>query len=1072
MFEDITEKSGIDTRDIWSYGVSIIDINQDRLPDIYLCTGGMKNRDKDVTTNKLYINKGHLTFVEAAEEYGLAVAGESIQATFLDYDLDGDLDMFLMKGGGFEKSAITPFPIVKDGSSRNTDKLFRNDFDNGSGHPYFTDVSNEAGIVLEGFGLGVSVLDINEDGWPDLYVTNDYLSKDHLYVNNRNGTFSDQVDQYFKHVSHFAMGNDVGDINNDGLQDVLTVDMLPEDNYHRKIMFGPNQYHKFYFAVSQGYGYQYMRNTLQLANENGSYSEIGQLAGIEKTEWSWAPLIADFDNDGYQDIVISNGYGKDVTNLDYLKFMQPMLGLSKEERRKKLLDRPAVIVPNFAFKNNRDNTFSKASAEWGFDTPSMSSGMAYADLDVDGDLDLVVNNIDQEAFVYENTAREKSPNASNYIQVRLAGTEKNIEGLGATVIVRSGKLLLSKYLTTVHGFESSVQNIVHFGLGKNSKIDTLSVKWNDRISVIANPGINKIVTVSYEGSSVSSKKPNPSPGKTFLTSSNDIQFRHRENEFNDFLYQPLLQHKLSQNGPGIAVGDVNKDGLEDIFIGGSYRLPGHLMIQDSRGNFKAREFTDDYESEDQGALFFDSEGDGDQDLYVVSGGVEFFEGHQFYQDRLYRNDGRGNFKKDAAALPKIMQSGSCVVAGDYDLDGDLDLFIGGRSVPEKYPMAAFSYLLRNDQGRFTDVTKEVASELQTIGMVTSALWTDFDNDNVPDLLLAGEAMPIKVFKNTKGHFKDVTATSGLNDSDGFWNSLVGGDFDNDGDTDYVAGNLGVNGPMHASVKEPVVISYADFDNNGSIEPLIGYYEGGVSYPIPGLDILASQLPSLKKKILQHKDYATYSMSDLIGITGTRDYKNLYCKVLESSFIRNKGNGKFDLIPLPQQAQLAPVFGLLAEDINADGNLDLLGVGNSYAPEIVYGRFDALQGVTFLGDGNGSFDFVTSTTSGFLVDGDAKAIARIETPRASRLIITQNNDSLKSFLIPNASIRSRVSPLPEEMSAILFLKGSQQRKLELNYGTTYLSQSSRTILVNDAVDSVRLFNRNGKLSRTIRSNLLP
>ena len=507
VFEDLTEKSGIDTKDIWAYGVSIVDINQDGWQDIYLCTGGMKNRDKDVTPNKLYINKGNLTFVESAEEYGLAIRGESIQSTFLDYDRDGDLDMFLMKGGGFEKSAITPFPILKDGSSRNTDRLFRNDFDPASGHPKFTDVSREAGILLEGFGLGVSVLDINVDGWPDVYVTNDYLSKDHLYVNNQNGTFTDKVDEYFKHVSHFAMGNDVGDINNDGRQDIIAVDMLPEDNYHRKIMFGPNQYDKFYFAVSQGYGYQYMRNTLQVANENGSYSEIGQLAGIEKTEWSWAPLIADFDNDGFQDIVISNGYGKDVTNLDYLKFMQPMLGLSKEERKKRLLDRPAVVVPNFAFKNNRDNTFSKVSAEWGFNTPSMSSGMAYVDFDLDGDLDLVVNNIDQEAFIFKNTTREKNPNSSSYINVRLAGTEKNRDGLGATVIVRCGKLLLSKYVTPVHGFESSVENIVHFGLGGNFKIDTIMVKWSDdRISTIANIGVNQIVTMTYADSNVPSQK--------------------------------------------------------------------------------------------------------------------------------------------------------------------------------------------------------------------------------------------------------------------------------------------------------------------------------------------------------------------------------------------------------------------------------------------------------------------------------------------------------------------------------------------------------------------------------------
>ena len=1066
VFEDITDKSGIDTKGIWSYGVSIIDINQDGLQDIYLCTGGMKNRDKDITPNKLYINQGNLKFVESAEKYGLAIPGESIQATFLDYDRDGDLDMFLMKGGGFEKSAITPFPIVNNGSSRNTDRLYRNDVDSVSGHPHFMDVSAQAGILLEGFGLGVSVLDINWDEWPDLYVTNDYLSKDHLYVNNHDGTFTDQVDKYFKHVSHFAMGNDVGDLNNDGRPEIVAVDMLPEDNYHRKVMFGPNQYDKFYFAVSQGYGYQYMRNTLQLANEDGSYSEIGQLAGIDRTDWSWAPLIADFDNDGFQDIVISNGYGKDVTNLDYLKFMQPMMGLTKEERRKALLDRPAVVVPNYAYKNNHDNTFSKVSKEWGFDTPSMSSGMAYADFDLDGDLDLVVNNIDQEAFVFRNTVRERQLAVSNYLKVNLVGPGQNRNGIGATVTLRSGKLLQTKYVTPVHGFESSVENIVHFGLAENSKIDTLSVRWSDgRISKVSNPAINKQLTISHQ-ESLQPETKNPESPKTFLSSANNIKFRHRENDFNDFLYQPLLQHKLSQNGPGIAVGDINNDGLEDMFIGGSYRLPAHLMIQHAQGTFTSKEFTDDHESEDQGALFFDAENDGDQDLYVVSGGVEFYEGHANYQDRLYRNDGKGNLTKDVSALPSMLQSGSCVVAGDYDADGDLDLFVGGRSVPEKYPIASKSYLLRNDRGKFTDVTRELAPDLILVGMVTSALWTDFDNDNAPDLIVAGEAMPIKVLKNTQGQFKDITSTSGLRDSDGFWNSLVSGDFDNDGDIDYVAGNLGVNGPMRASSKEPIVINYADFDNNGSIEPLIGYYEAGINYPIPPLDILTSQLPALKKKILQHKDYAASSMDDIIKITGNKDYRTVYCKVLESSFIKNNGNGKFDLIPLPQQAQIAPVFGWLAEDINADGNLDLLGVGNSYAQEIVYGRYDALKGVTLLGNGKGNFNFVSSVTSGFFVDGDAKGIARLETRNGSRILVTQNNDSLRSYMLGNSGIRSRVNILPHEEHGVLFLKGGSMRKLELNYGSTYLSQSSRSILINDQVDSLKLFNAKGKLSRRL------
>lgn len=1069
VFEDVTGKSGIDTKGIWAYGVSIIDINQDGWQDIYLCTGGMVNRDKDISPNKLYINQGNLTFVESAREYGLDERGESIQAVFFDYDRDEDLDMFLMKGGGFEKSAITPFPIMRDGKSRNTDKLYRNDFDKALGHPRFTDVSKAAGILLEGFGLGVSVLDVNRDSWPDIYVTNDYLSKDHLYVNNQDGTFTDRVDNYLKHMSHFAMGNDVGDINNDGKLDIVALDMLPEDNYQRKLMFGPNQYDKFYYAVGLGYAYQYMRNTLQLNNGDGTFSEIGQLAGIDKTNWSWAPLIADFDNDGFQDIVVTNGYGKDVTNLDYVKFRQPSAGLTVEQRRKALLDRPAIMVPNYAYKNNHNNTFTKVSKEWGFDVASLSSGMAYADLDLDGDLDLVINNIDKEAFLYKNTLNERKTPAANYIRVKLAGPEQNSNGTGAWVTVRSEDLDQVRYLNPVHGFESSVESILHFGLGKKEKVDTVTVTWSDdRISTVNGPAINTVLTVSYKDSKLPETK-KAIEIKKYFSKTNEIGFIHSENDFNDFLYQPLLQHKLSQEGPGIAVADINNDGFEDFFIGGSYRLPAHLMIQNSKGIFKVNEFAADFESEDMGALFFDADNDGDQDLYVVSGGAEFYEGHKNYQDRLYRNDGRGNFSKDPEALPQMYSSGSCVVAGDLDLDGDLDLFVGGRVIPDKYPTAPRSYILKNDHGKFSDATAEIAPSVAEMGMVTSALWTDFDNDNSPDLIVVGEAMPVRVFKNTNGRLEDVSAKAGLSLSDGFWNSLVSGDFDNDGDMDYVAGNLGLNGPMHTSVSQPITINYADFDGNGSIEPLTGYYEKGVNYPIHPLDILASQLPSLKKKILFHKDYASSSMIDIIGMTANKSYKSVYCRVLESSFIRNNGNGKFDLIPLPQQAQMAPVYGLLAEDINADGNLDLIGVGNSFAPEIVYGRYDALRGLTLLGDGKGNFNSVDSGASGFFVDGDAKGLARIETPKGSRIIVTQNNDSLKSFAIENSLIRSRIKGKPHEVSAVLFLKGSQKRKLELSYGSGYLSQSSRSILINRQVDSVQLFDNKGKLSRQLIFN---
>jgi enediyne biosynthesis protein E4 len=1067
-FNDITEKAGINTKGIWAYGVSVIDINQDGWLDIYLCTGGKANITGDVTTNKLFINNKDLTFKESAAEYGLTVGGESIQAAFFDYDRDGDLDMYLLKGGGFEKSAITPFPIARDGSSRNTDRLYRNDFDPLLGHAHFTNVSKEAGILIEGFGLGVSILDVNEDAWPDVYVSNDYLGNDHLYVNQQDGTFINQIEKYFKHTSYFAMGNDVGDINNDGKFDVVTVDMLPEDNFHRKVMFGPNRYDIFSYAVSEGYGYQYMRNTLQLNNGNQSFSEIGQLAGISKTDWSWGPLLADFDNDGFQDLVITNGYGKDVTNLDYVKFRQAMTGVSKEERRRVLMDRPAINVPNYAYKNNKDNTFTKVTDEWGFQVPSLSSGLAYADFDLDGDLDLVINNIDQEAFMYRNKLIDRKTPGTNFIRVKLIGTLQNKNGVDAVVTVKTSNLLQVRNVNPVRGFESSSENILHFGLGKELKVDTIEVKWNDgKVSHVVNVSPNQVITINYEGS----LKPQANRKlihELFLSPIKAIDVRHIEAEYNDFLYQPLLQHKLSQEGPGIAVGDINQDGLEDIFVGGSYRMPAYLITQNNKGRFKSEPFFQDFESEDMGSLFFDADADGDLDLYVVSGGVEFFKAHKHYQDRLYRNDGKGNFTKDESALPELRSSGSCVVAGDYDADGDLDLFVGGRVIPNMYPKAPQSYLLRNDDGKFVDVTASIAPSLGEIGMVTSALWSDVDNNYTLDLILVGEAMPITVFENASGKFTNKTIDAGLADSNGFWNSLVSGDFDNDGDTDFVAGNLGLNGPMKTSIQEPITIHYADFDENGSLEPIIGYYESGKNYPVYPLDILTAQLPGLKKKILYHKDYAASTMEDIIRLTGSNSYNSIFCKTLESSFIRNNGSGKFELIPLPQQAQIAPVYGLLAEDVDGDGNLDLLGVGNSFAPEIIYGRFDALRGLTFLGDGKGGFRYMGPEKSGFFVEGDGKGIVRMETPNGPLIVASQNNDSIKSFAMSSQLGRRAIKVGQNEASAILYLSGGRMRKLEMNFGSTYLSQSSRTILINNQVDSVVVKDNKGRKVRSMIS----
>lgn len=1072
QFADLTEPSTIDTRGVWAYGVSVIDINQDGWQDIYLSAGGMGN--KDAFPNKLYINQGDLTFKESAKEYGLADPGESIQAAFFDYDRDGDLDMYLLTGGGFERPPVVPRPILKDGTARNTDRLYRNDFDEEKRHPFFTNVSKDAGIVEEGFGLGIAILDVNEDGWPDVYVTNDYLTNDLLYINNQDGTFSEKAALYFKHTSHFAMGNDAGDINNDGLIDIVALDMLPEDYYRRKLMFGPNQYDRFYFSISQGYSYQYMRNTLQLNNGNGSFSEIGQLAGIHKTDWSWAVLLADLDNDAYKDIFITNGFGKDVTDLDFVKFRnEASQTMSGGQIRKAYVDslnvRPGIHVPNYAYKNNRDYTFSKVSERWGFDMPSYSNGAAYADFDRDGDLDLVVNNIDKEAFLYRNNLIEKKIQASNFLRIKLIGPLHNRSALGAKVELKYDSQIQVGYHQVVRGFESSCEDVLHFGLGSAFKIDTVLITWPDgQTSKILNVEANQVIYPDYSEVKKEEAKKTEGVDPLFRSvASSKFNFKHIENEFNDFNRQALLLHKLSQEGPGIAVSDINGDGLEDFFVGSGYGASPHFFVQQKGGTFIKRVFdTEDDPSEDLGCILFDADGDGDEDLYVVSGGNEFYVDHKNYQDRLYKNDGRGNFKRDNDALPNTLSSGSSVVACDYDRDGDLDLFIGGRVVPNAYPTAPRSYLLQNNKGKFIDVTEDIAPGLSTIGMITSALWTDHNNDNAPDLIVVGEAMPLTVFENHDNKFSNVSASLGLNDTEGFWNSIVAGDLDNDGDTDYIAGNAGLNGPYKASPKEPITIHHTDFDNNGSVDPLVAHYENGQVYPAASLDILTQQIPSLKKRILFYRNFARASMTDILNMTGKKEYKTLYCKTLKTSVLKNNGSKGFEVVPLPVMAQTSPVYGMVTEDVNLDGNLDILLVGNSYVPDVVTGRHDAFIGLVLAGDGKGNLSPIKPRESGFFIDGDAKGMVKINIGNESHVIVTQNNDSL-SVLSYNKLYSGRiVEPKKREVYAMITFNDGRKRKIEFSAGHTYLSQSSNHFRITDQTVSAEFFNKEGKSVRKL------
>lgn len=1077
-FEDVSKTAGITIHEGWAFGVSVIDINQDGLQDIYLSMGG--HSVKNSYPNKLFVHQGldklgNPHFKELANEYGLDDSGESIQAVFFDFDHDGDLDMYQLTGGSFEKSPNDPSPIVKDGSAANTDRLYRNDYDQESGHPLFTDISKQAGILEEGYGLGVALVDINEDGWLDLYVTNDYLSNDLLYVNNQNGTFSEKTSQYFKHSSHFAMGNDVGDINNDGLMDIIAMDMLPEDHDRRKRMFGPTPYNKFHYAVNHGYTHQYMRNTLQLNNGNGSFSEIGQLAGVYKTDWSWSALLADLDNDEYQDIFITNGFGKDITDLDFVKFRSSVPGATRNENqsRKVLLDslaqRPGIKPPDFAYRNNGDLSFTKVTHEWGFDTPNYSNGAAYADFDNDGDLDLVVNNIDDVAYVYRNKQRDNNPIESNFMRIKLIGENQNKSGIGSKVTLRYNGKLQSKLKSVVRGFESTMEDNMHFGMGKVQQIDTLEVRWPDgMISLLTNIKTNQLIEIDHKTRISIPVKKNSYTTIFEACDSRLIPYRHEENPFVDFDYEPLLPHKISQEGPGLTVGDVNQDGLDDFFVGGALLKSGKVFIQKKNGTFEGRALTTtDIESEDMGCLLFDADNDNDLDLYVVSGGNEYIPNHRRYQDRLYFNDGKGNFKKGETALPTILASGSCVVAADYDHDGDFDLFVGGRVLPTLYPKAPRSYVLNNDgNGNFEDVTQRISPELLNPGMVTSALWTDFDSDGWMDLIVAGEYMPISFFRNENGKKLISNSNAGVQNSEGWWNSLTAGDFDNDGDMDYIAGNYGLNTPYRASAIEPINVTFKDFDNNGALEAITSYYEEGVNYPTPSMDVITAQLPLLKRKVLYYNTYARTSTSRLLEIAGEEGAQSLYCKTLESAYIENSGNGKFNYTPLPRAMQFAPVYGVFTKDVNQDGNLDFIAVGNSYAPEVTTGRCDAFIGLVMLGDGKGNFNALPSTQSGFFVNGDAKSIAQLKAANGSLLtMVTQNNDSIKVFRSKSEDKPKRVEPNKTEVTAILTYQGGNLHRKEIGYGSSYLSQSARSFIITPQVKRVQLFDGSGKLTRT-------
>ena len=988
-FEDVTDFAKVQDAEGWTTGTNMIDINNDGWMDIYVCKSASLNNNA-LRNNKLFVNQKDGTFKEEAKKWGLDDDGFSVQSYFFDYDKDGDLDMYLINHRVDFLNSINLEVILKDQDffPQTSDHLYKNDGD------VFTDVTINSGIMNKEFSLSAAIGDYNNDGWLDVYVANDFITPDKLYINNKNGTFSNQIDQRLKHISYSSMGSDIADINNDLLPDLMVLDMSAEDHSRGKQNMPSMNTSGFDWIVRSGYHYPYMSNILNLNNGNGYYTDIAQFAGVSKTDWSWGPLLADFDCDGLKDVFITNGIKREIANQDFGNFLDTQVDSVKNMSIGQVLDRmPSEKIQNYAFKNDGNLEFSNTTSTWGFGKMVNSNGASYADLDNDGDLDLVINNLEDEASIYRNNS------INNFLNVRLVGSNRNINAIGTKVKVFTENGTQYQELFLSRGYQSSVTSTLNFGIGSETNIERIEVVWSDgTVTVDKNLKANQTLTFYQKDAKTTVPESKTTFSSNFARVDSrelGISYRHEENDFNDFSKQVLLPQKQSEKGPAFEVADINNDGLDDLYLGGALNQSAQVYMQKSNGNFELLDhaiFEKDKVYEDVGAHFFDADNDNDLDLYVASGGYELNENDPLLQDRLYINDGNGNFTR-SNKLPQFFSNTKVVKSFDFDSDGDLDLFVGGSVVPGKYPLPSESYVLENTGSKFVRVTERIAPEFGKLGILHDFLFSDYDQDGDKDLIVVGEWMPITIFNNKGGVFQKIESQE-FEHTNGWWNTVAEIDFDHDGDLDYFVGNLGGNNKFHPSPEKPLHIYGTNLGDDKNYDMFLSKEYQGNLVPVRGKECSTQQNPFVSEKIKSYQEFANATLSDIYGSNILEASYHRQVTEFKSVYIENKGNGNFEIEYLPNYVQLGPTLSFAFADVNQDGHMDVIGAGAIHESEVETVRYDSNVGYVLLGDSKGGLKPYKDIN--FYNDLNGKKMKLAQINGQTHLIIANNNRPLTIF----------------------------------------------------------------------------